>query len=66
MLANSVDPDQMLRSAVSDLGLHCLPRSQKRDTRLIWAIKLNSIMNLTVSREFSMAGILFHIRLQVH
>ena len=25
----------MLRSAASDLGLHCLPRSQKRDTRLI-------------------------------
>ena len=23
--ANSVDPDQMPHSAVSDLGLHCLP-----------------------------------------
>ena len=23
-------------SAASDLGLHCLPRSQKRDARLIW------------------------------
>ena len=36
MLANSEDPDQTSRSAASDLGLHCLPRSQKRDARLIW------------------------------
>ena len=25
ILANSKDPDQMLHSAASDLGLHCLP-----------------------------------------
>ena len=25
-MANSVDPDQMLHSAASDLGLHCLQR----------------------------------------
>ena len=25
--ANSVDPDQTLHSAASDLGLHCLPMS---------------------------------------
>ena len=31
-LANSVDPDQTPHSAASDLGLHCLPRSQKRET----------------------------------
>ena len=24
-IANNVDRDQMLRSSVSDLGLHCLP-----------------------------------------
>ena len=35
-LANSEDPDQTPRSAASDLGLHCLPRSPKRDARLIW------------------------------
>ena len=29
------DPDQMLHFAASDLGLHCLPVSQKRDARLI-------------------------------
>ena len=36
MLANSGDPDQMPRSAASDLGLHCLPMSHKKDARLIW------------------------------
>ena len=36
MLATSVDPDQMPHCAVSDLGVHCLPWSQKRDPRLIW------------------------------
>ena len=25
LFANSVDPDQMPRSAASDLGLHCVP-----------------------------------------
>ena len=33
MYANSVDPDQMPHSAASDLGPHCLPRSQKQDAR---------------------------------
>ena len=28
-LANSEDPDQMLGSAASDPGLHCLPLSKK-------------------------------------
>ena len=36
MLADSVDPDQMPRSAAYDLGLHCLPASHLRDARLIW------------------------------
>ena len=27
VFANSEDPDQMLHSAVSDLGLHCLPNT---------------------------------------
>ena len=29
----AVDPDQMASSVASDLGQHCLPRSQKRDAR---------------------------------
>ena len=28
--------DQARRSATSDLGLHCLPRSNKKDARLKW------------------------------
>ena len=36
MLANSGDPDQTPSSAPSDLGLHCLPMSHKKDARLIW------------------------------
>ena len=31
--ANSVDSDQMPRSAASDLGLHCLPMSLLWNTR---------------------------------
>ena len=46
MLANSLDPDQTLCSAASDLGLHCLPRSQKRHARLIW---VELILHITVN-----------------
>ena len=38
--ANSGDPDQTPHYVVSDLGLHCLPMSHKKDARLIW-IKSN-------------------------
>ena len=34
--ANSVDPDQMPSSAVSDPGPHCLPISILRDTMRKW------------------------------
>ena len=34
--ANSVDPDQMLCSAASDLSLHCLPMSHLWDARHNW------------------------------
>ena len=33
---NSEDSDQMPYSEVSDLGQHCLPKSHKRDARLLW------------------------------
>ena len=36
ILVSSVDPEYTPHSAASDLGLHCLPRSLKRDARLIW------------------------------
>ena len=38
MKANSGDPDQTPRSVASDLGLHCLPISHKRDARLIYGL----------------------------
>ena len=34
--ANSVDPDQIMCSMASDLGLHCLPLSLLWDARYIW------------------------------
>ena len=35
LLANRGDPDQTPNPAASYLGLHCLPVSHKRDSRLI-------------------------------
>ena len=39
LLANSGDPDQMLSSAESDLGLHCLPITLLRVSQLQWVKK---------------------------
>ena len=36
MQANSGDPDQTPHSVVSDLGLHYLPMSHKKDARHAW------------------------------
>ena len=36
LFANSEDPDQTLHSAASDLGLHCLPLTLLRVSRLQW------------------------------
>ena len=36
MQANSGDPDQTPHFVASDLGLHYLPMSHKRDARHIW------------------------------
>ena len=41
MLANSGDPDQTPHSVASDLGLHYLPMSHKKDARHIW-VKMQS------------------------
>ena len=40
MQANSGGPDQTAPSAVSGLGLHCLPKYHKKDVRLIWVKNL--------------------------
>ena len=36
MQSNSGDPDQTLHSVASDLGLHYLSLSHKKDARHIW------------------------------
>ena len=36
LFVNSGDPDQTPRSAASDLGLHCLPITLLRVSRLQW------------------------------
>ena len=36
LFANSGDPDPTPRSAASDLGLHCLPSTLLRVSRLQW------------------------------
>ena len=41
MQANSGDPDQKVHSVASDLGLHCLPMSHKKDPRHIRIKKSN-------------------------
>ena len=51
LLANSEDPDQMPHSAASDLGLHCLPMSQKWYTRLIW-VKQTALLKHNTALQF--------------
>ena len=36
LYANSGDPERTPRSVASDLGLHCLPMSHRKDARHIW------------------------------
>ena len=47
--AKSVDPDQMPRSAASDLGLQCLQRSNLWDAGLKWVNNTSSIVGHFVS-----------------
>ena len=51
MQANSGDPDQTLHSVVSDLGLHCLPMSHKKDARHIWVKKAIILLSHKSSRN---------------
>ena len=55
MEANGVDPDQSPRSAVSEMGLHSVPISLKRDARLKWVKFQNRILNL-----FRLKKMMFH------
>ena len=51
MQANSGDPDQTPHSLASDLGLHYLPMSHKKDTRHIWVKKCNNFAYLIRTAE---------------
>ena len=51
--ANSVDPDQILHSVASDLGLHCLPMSHLWDARHKWG-KSRMIHRILHSWSFHM------------
>ena len=44
LLANSGDPDQTLRSAVSDLGLHCLTVTHLGVSSLQWIKGKESVL----------------------
>ena len=50
LFANSGDPDQMLWSVASDLGLHCLPNTLLGISRLQWVKYLKYIF-LIVSKR---------------
>ena len=49
MQANSGDPDETPHSVASDLGLHCLPISNKKEARLKWVMSLFCNMHLKLS-----------------
>ena len=45
LFANSRDPDQMLHSVASDLGLHCLPITLSGVAPLQWIKEVQSNFN---------------------
>ena len=50
---NSEDPDQMSHSAASDLGLHCLSMSRKKDARLICVNMPHLCLSITILMDAS-------------
>ena len=54
LFANSEDPDQMLHSAASDLGLHCLPITLLGVSQLQWVKRTDTLSGeTTLSKGFS-------------
>ena len=51
MQANSRDPHQTPHSVASDLGLHCLPMSHKKDARHIWVKNAIILLSHKTSRN---------------
>ena len=52
-LANSSEPDQTPRSVASDMVLHCLPMSYKKDVILKWAIYVDLYHPYQLKHEIS-------------
>ena len=50
LFANSEEPDQTPCFAASDLVLHCLPLSHKKDARLIWVNDIYTSSSLYFER----------------
>ena len=48
-----------MQSKASDLGIHCLPMSHKKDTRLIWVIIIICCRWTKISRNIASGEILF-------
>ena len=57
LFANSGDPDQTPHSAASDPGLHCLPLTLLRVSRLQWV----NLTGLTKDDNSHSSGVCFHI-----
>ena len=53
---NSGEPDQMPRFVASDLVLHCLPMSHKKDSRLIWVKTDYHLMQVKSIAECSLGA----------
>ena len=52
MLANSGEPDQTPHSAASDVVLHCLRMSHKKDARLRW-VQASFIFQISIKNDKS-------------
>ena len=67
--ANSLDPDQMLRSVASDLDLHCLSVSLLWDARLKWVNKKHGYftyfcVNICCGHSVEESHIYFHVEIR--
>ena len=60
LFANSGDPDQTPRSAASDLGLHCLPITLLRVSRIQWVRNINEHTQQMTQSLSSSSLVLLH------
>ena len=67
-MANSVDPDQMLHSAMSDLGLHCLLRPSVPILRVFTAVfkGLNYRINMVSSHSIQIFTLIMGCTKYIH